>query len=153
MIENIYFEARNKEKQCVVKIHHASGDMTILFFNDATPLSMQDQYIKAIVFLDEKQQDVNPKNVLSVYSQWFTTNGMPTPIHAYVIQSDERKRIGSRIKEIRRESHVEAKTLSMLTGIDAANICRIEQGKYSVGLDVLSKMANAMGYRVDLVKI
>ncbi|MCR5312779.1 MAG: helix-turn-helix domain-containing protein [Bacteroidaceae bacterium] len=78
---------------------------------------------------------------------------MPTPIHAYVIQSDERKRIGSRIKEIRRESHVEAKTLSMLTGIDAANICRIEQGKYSVGLDVLSKMANAMGYRVDLVKI
>lgn len=27
----------------------------------------------------------------------------------------------------------------MLTGIDAANLCRIEQGKQSAGIDVLSK--------------
>lgn len=51
---------------------------------------------------------------------------------------------GNRIKEIREEKHLEAKMLSMLTGINAANLCRIEQGKQSAGIDVLSKIANAM---------
>ena len=40
----------------------------------------------------------------------------------------------------------------MLTGIDAANLCRIEQGKQSAGIDVLSKIANAMGYKIDFVE-
>jgi transcriptional regulator with XRE-family HTH domain len=46
---------------------------------------------------------------------------------------------------------MEAKRLAMLTNIDAANLSRIEQGRYSVGLDILTKIAHALGVKVDLV--
>ena len=73
-----------------------------------------------------------------------------TVVHSVTSFSDMRAGI---LKEIREEKHLEAKTLSLLTGIDAANLCRIEQGKQSVGIDLLSKIANAMGYKIELVEL
>ena len=52
---------------------------------------------------------------------------------------------------MRKEKNIEAKLLSQLANIDAANLSRIEQGRYSVGLDVLSKIALALGAKVELV--
>jgi DNA-binding Xre family transcriptional regulator len=66
-------------------------------------------------------------------------------------RSDERKRIGARIREIREQKGIEAKQLATLTNIDAANLSRIEQGKYSVGLDILSRISYGLGVKVDLV--
>ena len=63
----------------------------------------------------------------------------------------ERERIGEKIRKIRLEKGIEAKQLALLAGIDAANLSRIEKGRYSVGLDILSKIANALGVQVDLV--
>ncbi len=63
----------------------------------------------------------------------------------------ERTRIGSKIRQIRKEKRIEAKDLARLAKIDAANLSRIEQGKYSVGLDILSKLASALGYHIDIV--
>ncbi len=67
-------------------------------------------------------------------------------------RSEERKRIGKRIKELREQMNVEAKDLAALTNIDPANLCRIEQGKYSVGFDILSKIATVLGAKVELTK-
>ena len=68
-------------------------------------------------------------------------------------KDDERIRIGKRIKEIRLEKGFDAKTLAAVTGIDAANLCRIEAGKYSVGFDILSKIAKACGKKLDFVEL
>ena len=57
----------------------------------------------------------------------------------------DRARIGVRIREIREERGMEARDLAKLAGIDAANLSRIENGKYSVGLDILAKIATALG--------
>lgn len=67
-------------------------------------------------------------------------------------RSEERKYIGSRIRQIRENKGMEAKALAKLANIDAANLSRIELGRYSVGLDVLSRIANALGAKVDLIK-
>lgn len=68
------------------------------------------------------------------------------------IQLDqERKKIGARIRQLRKEKNIEAKTLAQLANIDAANLSRIEQGRYSVGLDVLSKIAFAVGAKIELI--
>lgn len=67
-------------------------------------------------------------------------------------RSGERGRIGARIRQLRESKGVEAKQLAILTGIDASNLCRIEQGRYSVGLDILSKISQALGARVDLIE-
>ena len=63
----------------------------------------------------------------------------------------ERVRIGTRIRELRKEKNIEAKMLAQIANIDAANISRIEQGRYSVGLDILSKIALALGAKIELV--
>lgn len=65
----------------------------------------------------------------------------------------ERTRIGARIRQIREERGIEARDLAKLAGIDAANLSRIENGKYSVGLDILSKLAATLGKRIDLIDL
>jgi len=67
-------------------------------------------------------------------------------------RSEERKHIGTRIRQLRENIGMEAKVLAKLANIDAANLSRIERGRYSVGLDVLSRIANALGAKVDLIK-
>jgi DNA-binding XRE family transcriptional regulator len=64
----------------------------------------------------------------------------------------ERSRIGTRLKEIREKKGMEAKNIARLTGIDPSNLSKIESGRYSVGLDILSKIANAIGATVDIVE-
>lgn len=66
---------------------------------------------------------------------------------------EDRTRIGNRIKVIREERGIEARDLARLVGIDAANLSRIENGRYSVGLDILAKIATALGKKVDFVDI
>ena len=87
---------------------------------------------------------------LSKNREYLMDNIKHSVVHSVTSFSDMRAGI---LKEIREEKHLEAKTLSLLTGIDAANLCRIEQGIQSVGIDVLSKIANAMGYKIELVEL
>ena len=63
----------------------------------------------------------------------------------------ERTRIGKKIRSLREKKGMEARDLAKLAKIDAANLSRIEQGKLSVGLDILSKIAFVLGYEVDIV--
>jgi len=63
----------------------------------------------------------------------------------------ERTRIGKKIRHIREEKGIEAKDLAKLANVDAANLSRIEQGKYSVGLDILSRIAFVLGCQIDIV--
>lgn len=65
----------------------------------------------------------------------------------------DRARIGERIRQIRMDRGMEARDLARLAGVDADNLCRIENGKYSVGLDILSKIAAALGKKIDFVDL
>lgn len=68
-------------------------------------------------------------------------------------RQNERVRMGERIRQIRSERNIEARELAKLAGIDAANLSRIENGKYSVGFDILSKIATVLGKKLDLVDL
>ena len=63
----------------------------------------------------------------------------------------ERVRIGSRIRELREAKKMEARDLAILAGIDAANLSRIEQGKYSTGVDILSRICVILDAHLDLI--
>ena len=67
-------------------------------------------------------------------------------------RAEERLRIGTRLKYIREKKKMEAKNIARIAGIDPSNLSKIEAGKYSVGLDILSKIANAIGASVDIVE-
>jgi len=70
-----------------------------------------------------------------------------------VLLHQERVRIGTRIRELRKDKNIEAKMLAQIANIDAANLSRIEQGRYSVGLDILSKITLALGAKIELVDL
>ena len=65
---------------------------------------------------------------------------------------NERKRIGSRIAELRAAVGMTQTELAERAGIERCHIVRIEQGRYSVGIDILSAIGNALGQRVDFIE-
>lgn len=62
-----------------------------------------------------------------------------------------RQRIGKRIAQLRNEAGMSQARLAELTGMEQPHIARIEAGRYSVGVDILGKIATALGKRVDIV--
>lgn len=64
---------------------------------------------------------------------------------------NDRERIGKRIAQLRMEAGISQYKLSELTGLAPGNIARIETGKYSTGIDILSKIGDALGYKLDFI--
>lgn len=62
-----------------------------------------------------------------------------------------REYIGKRIAEERAKLGLSQRDLAGIAGYDPATIAKIELGRWSVGIDVLGRIADAMGLRVDLV--
>lgn len=62
-----------------------------------------------------------------------------------------RIRIGKRIAEERAKLGLSQTDLANLSGINRATIAKIELGRWSVGIDILGKIADAMNLRVDLI--
>ena len=96
-------------------------------------------------FSDDKEQMINR-------ICWeFIRNGVHSMGMSSGNRQSERARIGKRIKELREAHKMEARDLALLTGIDAANLSRIEQGKYSTGVDILSRICVVLDAHLDLI--
>ena len=59
--------------------------------------------------------------------------------------------IASRIQELRKEAGMTQKDLAEKCGMAQPNIARIEAGTYATSIDVLSRIAEALGKRIELV--
>lgn len=79
-----------------------------------------------------------------------------------VKNQEERRRIGERMAEVRREfdwvdEHgikrhgITQQELAMRSGIQQGNIARIEGGKYNSTFDTLTALASAMGKKIDII--
>ncbi|WP_276878990.1 helix-turn-helix domain-containing protein [Bacteroides heparinolyticus] len=66
---------------------------------------------------------------------------------------NDRERIGKMIAEIRTGNGLTIRELADIAGVTSTNICNIENGKYSAGVDVLSRILSALGYRLTIEKI
>lgn len=153
MIESIIFEIKG-QNQSEIRLQHSTGEITVLFFNSIFPVQAQGYYLRSIQELLIQKPELSPKdNLFGIFTNWFLRQSLEMPLGVGTYKDEDRIRIGRRIREIREEKHLDAKTVSLLAGIDAANLCRIEQGKQSAGIDVLSKIANAMGYKLDFIKL
>lgn len=125
-----------------------------------TPKQDQDYYAGRLAYyFEEYFKDDNPSMSLQ-YWIWIKMNyneslgidgGKGDREDERILLYKERVRIGARIRELRKKKNIEAKMLAQFANIDAANLSRIEQGRYSVGLDILSKIAFALGAKIELV--
>lgn len=79
--------------------------------------------------------------------------GGDLPIEVVTGDSLDRLRIGKSIKQLREAKGMDAKTLASRISIDPGNLCRIEQGKFSVGIDILNKIAAVLDSKLEIVPI
>ena len=68
-----------------------------------------------------------------------------------VKNEQERKRIGQRIAELRRANGMTQMEMAERCGIFQSNLARIEGGKYATTVDILSRIADVLGMKVDFV--
>lgn len=66
-------------------------------------------------------------------------------------EQEARLYIGQRIRQLREEAGMTQDQLAEQTGLLRPNINRIENGKYSTGQDILSKIAAVLGKKLDIV--
>lgn len=108
-------------------------------------------YLHLIEAIFDKHFSENKETMANRIWREMMLNGVPFMGMSSGNRQGERERIGSRIRQLREAKNMEARDLALLAGVDAANLSRIEQGKYSVGLDILSRIAFVLGAHIDIV--
>lgn len=61
-----------------------------------------------------------------------------------------REEIGKKIAQLRKEKGLTQEQMSQMTGLDRANIAKIENGRYNTGIDIIGKICDALGCRIEL---
>lgn len=90
---------------------------------------------------------------LEAYEKSDEEEGIYTPdyyeVHPRCLS--EREMIGKRIAAIRNELCLSQQDVADRVGMAQPHIARIEAGRYSVGVDILGKITEALGKRIDIV--
>lgn len=104
-----------------------------------------------IEFIFDRNFSEDKETMIGRIQREFLLNAVPSMGLDSGNRQDERVRIGKRIRELREQKRMEARDLAILAGIDAANLSRIEQGKYSTGVDILSRVCIILDAHLDLI--
>ena len=143
-------EAKNGTSQ--VKVEHPQGGVYVIGFSSTTPLQCEKEISQAICTITDNFIKLERDDYFNYLTQQLLVHGYEMPMYAGPDRNADRERIGLRIKTMREERQMDAKTLAQKAGITPANMSRIEQGKYSPGLDILCRIASALGMQLDFVK-
>lgn len=65
---------------------------------------------------------------------------------------DKRKAMGESIRELRIAQGWTQEQIAEIAGISTSNIRSVEAGKYAVNIDVLNKIAGALGAELRIVE-
>lgn len=108
--------------------------------------------MQKITLLDDNTFDshegaVNVATSLREIADWLCKEHYNVAMPSVIIQ---RKTMGASIRTMRMRRGLAQEELARKAGITCANLANIEAGKYSAGLDVLNKIANALGVRVEI---
>ena len=89
------------------------------------------------------------KELIGYYHQNFNESPEQPGIKYIIMLRDD---IGKRIAELRKERKLSQVDLALKTGLDKGHIARIELGRYSVGVDTLQKIADALNVKIELIE-
>jgi transcriptional regulator with XRE-family HTH domain len=66
----------------------------------------------------------------------------------YILEA--RRSIGARIRAIREERELTMQELADLMNIDKATVSKIEAGKWSPSIDMITRFSVALGFKIEL---
>lgn len=61
-----------------------------------------------------------------------------------------RERIGQQVAELRARRGMTLRQLAEKSGVSSQNITKIEHGRYNVSIDILDKVASALGAQLEI---
>lgn len=64
---------------------------------------------------------------------------------------NERERIGELLAQKRNEVGLSVRETAELSGVSYQNITKIENGKYNVSIDILSKITDALNCKLTII--
>ena len=67
-----------------------------------------------------------------------------------ISRGNERRRIGSAVKDLREKKGYSLRKLSELSGVSVQNLTKIEHGKYNVSIDILGRIATALDAQISI---
>jgi transcriptional regulator with XRE-family HTH domain len=63
-----------------------------------------------------------------------------------------RQKIGSQLKALREKAGITQSEMAEKTGLQRANIARVEGGKYNTGIDIIQKICTVLCAEIELKK-
>ena len=140
-----------------VRVETNNGDVYIIGYTDNTNYQIEQQfdhfYTKCVTSIFDKYYDGNEKTLWGpILAAMYRARIYPF-MWVMMDKDKERARIGSRIVELRKERKMDAKELAQKVGIDPGNLSRIEKGHFSVGIDILNKIASVLNMKLDFVPV
>lgn len=66
--------------------------------------------------------------------------------------NEHRTRIGEQIAAIRQKKGITQIQLAEMVGYCQANISKIERGRYNASIDIIQKVCDALGARIEVVE-
>ncbi len=142
-----------KKNSALVRVELSSGEVYLIGFWGLAFVEAPEIYGRILQHMIDSFE-ASEETDLKSYLQGIYSRAKDDSL-LYVIPETigERERIGRMIRDLRTAKGLEAKKLATIANIDPANISRIEQGKYSVGSDILCRIAAALDSRVEIVPI
>lgn len=143
--------------QLRVKVETEKGDVYILGYTNNMNYQIEQQYnhfySKCVASLFDKYYDGNERTIWGPILAGMFRSNIYSFMWVMMDKDKERARIGNRIVELRKERKMDAKELAQKVGIDPGNLSRIEKGHFSVGIDILNKIASVLNMKLDFVPI
>ena len=140
-----------------VSVEAENGDRYIFGFSSSMNFQIDQQFdmffSRCVQGLFDKYYDGSEDSIWGPILAGMFRNRINPFLWVMNDRNKERERIGARIKSIRKEQGMEAKALAEKVGIDPGNLSRIEQGKFSVGIDILNKIAGFLNMKLDFVPL
>ncbi|MBO6117845.1 MAG: helix-turn-helix transcriptional regulator [Bacteroidales bacterium] len=139
-----------------VRVETKEGDIYDIGYNDSMNYQINQQsdnyYVKVVAELFDKYYDGTLQSVWGNILRGMYKANLSGFLWAGKDEAmQDRLIIGKKIRELRLQQNLSAKVFAQKIGMDAGNLSRIEQGKFSVGLDTLNKIARALNTRIDFV--
>ncbi len=143
--------------QTRAKVETSEGDTYILGYSDTMNYQIEEKwdghYTKSVAALFDKYYQGDDAALWGPILVGMYQAKLNPFLWVIKDRDKERERIGNRIKDLRKAQGMDAKDLAQKVGIDAGNLSRIEQGKFSVGLDILNKIASVLNMKFDFVPL
>ena len=108
------------------------------------------QTAKVTMLDDDVPSAIDSATALRELSEWLAVYHEGLAVDEDGQRLHNRIRIGRLIAERRRELGISVRQLAEKSGVSYQNITKIENGRYNVSVDILGKLCDALGMKIDI---